>query len=297
MSDDRKAAKANSNERTPIEFPEQEQSHPGKEYKMDPEPFYDAPWYKGADKLKGKVAVITGGDSGIGRSVAILFAREGADVCIIYLESHKDAEATKKLVEKEGRKCLTIAADVQKKQLCVDACNQCVKELGRLDILVNNSAVQYEQQDILDITEEQLDKTFRTNIYGYFFMTQAAIPHMKQGSSIINSTSVTAYKGSGHLLDYSSTKGAIRTFTYGLSEQLLEKGIRVNGVAPGPIWTPFIPSTFPGDKVKTFGQQAPMNRAGQPEECAPSYVFLASHDSSYITGQVLHPNGGTIVNA
>jgi len=287
-----------NNDRTPTEFPAQKQSQDeGKEYVMDPEPYCDAPWYKGADKLKDKVALITGADSGIGRSVAILFAREGANVAITYYENLKDAEKTRALVEKEGKKCLVIKSDQKSKSDCEEVVQKVVKEYGRLDCLINNAAFQAEQDDILKISEEQLDKTFKTNIYGYFFMTQAAVPHMKPGSTIINTTSVTAYKGSGHLTDYSSTKGAIRTFTYSLSESLIEKGIRVNGVAPGPIWTPFIPSTFEPEAVKVFGQKVPMKRAGQPEECAPAYVFLASRDSSYFTGQVLHPNGGSVVNA
>jgi len=288
----------NIDERTPTEFPPQAQSQDeGKEYVMNPEPYCDAPWYKGADKLKNKVALITGGDSGIGRSVAVLFAREGADITIIYKENHKDAEKAKQLVEKEGRKCLIIAGDVTKKSFCEECVQKTISTYGKLDCLVNNAAFQEEQNDVLAITEEQLDKTFKTNIYAYFYMAQVAIPHMKPQSTIINTTSVTAYKGSGHLLDYSSTKGAIRTFTYSLSEAMIEKGIRVNGVAPGPIWTPFIPSTFDPEKVSKFGQQVPMKRAGQPEECATCYVFLASRDSAYLTGQILHPNGGTIVNA
>jgi len=286
-----------NNERTPTEFPAQAQIQTeGKEHRMDPEPYCDAPWYKGSDKLKDKVVLITGGDSGIGRSVAILFAREGANVAIVYLQNHEDAEKTKKLVEKEGRKCLTIAGDCKDKSFCEQSVQKTIKEFGKLDCLINNAAFQEEEMDFTKIEESQIEKTFRTNIFAYFFMAQAAVPQMKPGSTIINTTSVTAYKGSGHLMDYSSTKGAIRAFTYSLSESMIEKGIRVNGVAPGPIWTPFIPSTFSPDKVKIFGQKVPMKRAGQPEECAPSFVFLASHDSSYMTGQILHPNGGTVVN-
>lgn len=292
------AEQKNANERTPQTLPEQDQGevHSGKEHKMDPEPSYSAPWYKGADKLKDKVSIITGGDSGIGRSVSILYAREGCDVAIIYYESDKDAKDTKALVEKEGRKCLLIKGDVSKKSFCDEAVQKTVKEFGKLNILVNNAGVQYEKNDIKEITEKQLDETFRTNVYGYFFMVQAALPHLNEGDCIINTTSVTAYKGSDHLMDYSSTKGAERTFTYSLSQNLVEKGIRVNGVAPGPIWTPFIPSTFDADKVKEFGKNVPMKRPGQPEECSPAYVYLASRDSSYVTGQVLHVNGGTVLN-
>jgi len=280
----------------PSEFPPQGQGMPGSEHKMEPSPAYSAPWYKGSGKLMNKVALITGGDSGIGRAVAILYAREGCDICIVYYHEHRDAEETKEMVQKEGRKCICIVGDIGKKDFCNDAAERCVKELGKLDILVNNAAVQFESLSIEEITEENLDRTFRTNIYGMFFMTQACIKHLKEGSSIINTTSVTAYKGSHHLLDYSATKGAIVTFTYSLSQNLVSKQIRVNGVAPGPIWTPLIPATFDEEHVKKFGQNVPMKRAGQPEEVAPSYVFLASHDSSYITGQILHPNGGTVVH-
>jgi len=280
----------------PKEFPPQSQEMTGRQHKMEPEPAYSAPWYKGSGKLKDQVALITGGDSGIGRSVAILFAREGCDVCIVYYESHEDAEKTKALVEKEGRKCLAIAGDVTLKDFCFHSVQQCVSQLGKLDILVNNAAVQFEHENIEEIDEAHLDRTFRTNIYAMFFMTQAAMKHLKEGSSIINTTSVTSYHGNKTLLDYSSTKGAITTFTYSLSQNLASKGIRVNAVAPGPIWTPLIPASFNEEKVKEFGKSTTMGRAGQPEEVAPSYVFLAAQDSSYITGQVIHPNGGTIIN-
>jgi NAD(P)-dependent dehydrogenase (short-subunit alcohol dehydrogenase family) len=242
------------------------------------------------------VALITGGDSGIGRAVAIAFAREGADIAIVYLNEHKDAEETKRLVEKEGRRCLTIAGDVGHEQFCQDSVARTVESLGRLDILVNNAAEQHPQDSIEKITADQLERTFRTNIFSCFYMTKAAVPHLREGSAIVNTTSVTAYKGNPQLLDYSSTKGAIVAFTRSLALGLAEKGIRVNGVAPGPIWTPLIPSTFPKEKVETFGSNVPLKRVGQPEEVAPSYVFLASGDASYMTGQVLHPNGGTIVN-
>jgi len=269
---------------------------PGLEEEMKPRPQSQGTHYKPAGKLQGKAAVITGGDSGIGRAVAVLFAKEGADVAIIYLNEQSDAEETRRLVEAEGRKCLTIAGDVGSEQFCKTAVKKAVEQLGHLDILVNNAAEQHPQESIENITEQQLERTFRTNIFGYFFMVKAVVPHLKPGSAIINTTSVTAYQGSPKLLDYSSTKGAILAFTRALSQSLIEKGIRVNGVAPGPIWTPLIPSTFPPDKVANFGKDTPMKRPGQPEEVAACFVFLASDDSSYIAGQILHPNGGEVVN-
>jgi NAD(P)-dependent dehydrogenase (short-subunit alcohol dehydrogenase family) len=288
---------SNKTERTPTEFPSQEQAkHPGLEHEMKPEPAYDAPWYKGSGKLQDKVALITGGDSGIGRSVAILFAREGCDVAISYLDEHKDAQLTKSLVEKEGRKCMIIPGDISNSSHCKQMVEQVAQQFGKIDILVNNAAMQTEQENFEDITEDQLDKTFKTNIYSFFWISQAALKHMKEGSSIINTTSVNAYKGHKTLIDYTSTKGAIVAFTYALASSLVEKGIRVNGVAPGPIWTPLIPSSFDAEHVKKFGQNCPMGRAGQPEECATCYVFLASRDASYISGQVLHPNGGYIIH-
>lgn len=276
--------------------PPQQQEPPGSESKMTPKPKADDAKYKGSDKLKDKVALITGGDSGIGRAVAIAYAKEGADVAILYLNEHDDAKETKQLVEAQGRRAITIAGDIGDEAFCQQAVQQTVGELGKLDILVNNAAEQHPQESIEDITKEQLERTFRTNIFSMFFMTKAAMKHLKEGSAIINTTSVTAYQGSAQLLDYSSTKGAIVAFTRSLSQSLVEKGIRVNAVAPGPIWTPLIPSTFPPEKVESFGKQVPMQRAGQPEEVAPSYVFLASDDSSYFSGQVLHPNGGNVVN-
>jgi NAD(P)-dependent dehydrogenase (short-subunit alcohol dehydrogenase family) len=251
----------------------------------------------GSGKLDGKVAIITGGDSGIGRAVAIAFAREGADVAILYLNEHKDAEDTRKLVEAEGRRCLLIPGDVGYESICRQAVEQTVKELGKLDIVVNNAAEQHPQENIEDIDREQLERTFTTNIFGMFFLTKAAMKVLPDGAAIINTTSVTAYRGSAQLLDYSSTKGAIVGFTRALALNLAKRNIRVNAVAPGPIWTPLIPSTFPPDKVEKFGSDVPLGRPGQPEEVAPSYVFLASDESSYFTGQVLHPNGGEIVNA
>jgi NAD(P)-dependent dehydrogenase (short-subunit alcohol dehydrogenase family) len=280
-----------------LQPPQHQNQQPGIEAEMTPKPKSQDSKYRAAGKLEGKVALITGGDSGIGRSVAILYAREGADVAIVYLNEDRDAEETKRLVEAEGKRCLTIKGDIGDEQVCQQAVQQTVQELGHLDILVNNAAEQHPQESIEKISAEQLERTFRTNIFSMFFLTKAALPHLKEGSSIINTTSVTAYKGNPQLLDYSSTKGAIVAFTRSLSQSLVEKGIRVNGVAPGPIWTPLIPSTFPEEKVKNFGKQVPMQRAGQPEEVAPSYVFLASDDSSYMSGQILHPNGGEVVNA
>jgi NAD(P)-dependent dehydrogenase (short-subunit alcohol dehydrogenase family) len=265
---------------------------PGHESQLEPKPDWE-PRYPGSGRLDGKVALITGADSGIGRAVAALFAREGADVAILYLCEHDDAAKTKEIVEKEGRRAITIAGDVGDKQLCEKAVQQTVDRLGKLDILVNNAAEQHPDEDIRDITEEQLRRTFQTNIFGYFFMVQAAMPHLKEGSAIINCTSETMYKGSPQLLDYSATKGAITAFTRSLARNLVKQGIRVNGVAPGPIWTPLNP--FGGQKpedIRKFGKDTPMGRPGQPNEVAPSFLFLACEDASYMTGQVLHPDGG-----
>lgn len=242
------------------------------------------------------MALITGGDSGIGRAVAIAYAKEGAEIAIIYFNEHADAAETKRQVEEEQRRCLTIAGDIGDEQFCQNAVEQIVKELGHLDILVNNAAEQHPRKSIEQISAEQLERTFKTNIFSFFYTVKAALKHLKKGSAIINTASVTAYRGSPELLDYSATKGAIVAFTRSLSQALIEKGIRVNGVAPGPIWTPLIPSTFEADKVATFGSDVPMKRAGQPEELAPGYVFLACNDSSYMTGQILHLNGGEIIN-
>lgn len=277
--------------------PEQHQNRqPGLESEMKPKPIADDTSYRGSGKLQGKVALITGGDSGIGRAAAIAFAKEGADVAVLYLDEHKDAEETRSLVEEHRQTCLLIAGDIGDEKFCKRAVQQTVKKFKRLDIVVNNAAVQYPQDSLEDISSKQLEKTFRTNIFSYFYIAKAALPHLKKGSTIINTTSVTAYRGSPHLLDYSSTKGAIVSFTRSLSQALVDKGIRVNGVAPGPIWTPLIAATFPAEDVAKFGSDVPMGRAGEPEEVAPCYVFLASDDSSYITGQVLHPNGGEIIN-
>jgi NAD(P)-dependent dehydrogenase (short-subunit alcohol dehydrogenase family) len=269
---------------------------PGHESQLEPKPDWE-PRYKGTDRLKGKVALITGADSGIGRAVAALYAREGADVAIVYLCEHDDAAKTKQIVEKEGGKAITIAGDLGDKRFCERAVAETVQQLGRLDILVNNAGEQHPDKDIRDITEEQLKRTFQTNIFSMFYLTQAARPHLKAGSAIINCTSVTMYKGSKELLDYSATKGAITAFTRSLSENLVKDGIRVNAVAPGPIWTPLNPfGGSPPEKVAHFGEKTPMGRPGQPNEVAPAFLFLACEDSSYMSGQVLHPNGGTIVN-
>ncbi|MFL5193035.1 MAG: SDR family oxidoreductase [Microvirga sp.] len=271
--------------------PQVQDQQPGRETEMNPRPDYE-PRYPGSGRLNGKVALITGGDSGIGRAAAVLFAREGADLAILYLNEGEDAQETKRLIEREGRSCLTIAGDVGDPDFCRSAVDQAIQRFGKLDVLVNNAAEQHPKKDIGEITPDQIDRTFRTNIFGYFYMVQAAMPHLKKGSAIINTTSVTAYRGSGDLLDYSATKGAIVAFTRSLAQKLASEGIRVNGVAPGPIWTPLIPSTFPPEKVKQFGANTPMKRPGHPNEVAPSYLFLACEDASYITGSVLHPNGG-----
>jgi len=277
-------------------MPPQQQPEPGKEDEMTPRPEFRGEDYKAAGKLQDKVAIITGGDSGIGRSVAVLFAREGADVVILYLDQYQDADETRRVVEQQGRRCLTFAGDVADQDICRKVVDETVATFGRLDILVNNAAEQHPQKRFEDVTQQQWEKTFRTNVFGMFQMTQAALPHLGKGASIINTTSVTAYKGNPMLIDYSSTKGAIVGFTRALSMSLVERGIRVNGVAPGPIWTPLIPSTFDADKVAEFGANVPLKRPGQPEEVAPAYVYLASSDSSYVTGQVIHVNGGTVVN-
>lgn len=272
-----------------------EDALPGHESELEPKPDW-RPRYPGSGRLAGKVAIVTGADSGIGRAVAALYAREGADVAIVYLCEHDDAEKTAAIVREEGRRALTIAADLGSKQACQEVVDKVVAAFGRIDILVNNAGEQHQDKKIEDISEEQLRRTFQTNIFAMFFLVQSARPHLKQGAAIINCTSVTMYKGSGSLLDYASTKGAITAFTRSLSENLIEHGIRVNAVAPGPIWTPLNP--FGGadeEKVKHFGEGTPMGRAGQPNEVAPSFLFLACEDSSYMSGQVLHPNGGTVV--
>lgn len=279
----------------PTSFPQQTQSQPGDEHKMNPEPEFIRKGYKGSGKLKGKTALVTGGDSGIGRSAAIHFAYEGADVAILYYDEHKDAEETKKRIEEQGQKCLLISGDIKNEDFCREAVEKTVKELGAVNILVNNAAVQFPQTDFKDITGKQVRETFDTNIISFFYITREVLKYMQEGDSVINTTSVTAYRGSHHLIDYSSTKGAIVSFTRSLSAMLAEKGIRVNGIAPGPIWTPLIPATFDAEEVAKFGQDTPMKRAGQPSEVGPAYVFLASEDASYITGQIIHINGGEVV--
>lgn len=270
--------------------------NPGIEAQMPTAPKSEGDRYVSSNKLKNKVALITGGDSGIGRAVAITFAKEGADVAIIYLNEHEDAEQTKRLVEETGRRCLTLPGDIGYESFCQQSVQAVVETFGKLDILVNNAAEQHPQENIEDISAEQLERTFRTNIFSMFYLTKAAVPHMPHGSAIVNSTSVTAYHGNSVLLDYSSSKGAIVSFTRSLSHALIKRGIRVNGVAPGPVWTPLITSTFPDETLDRFGAQVPMERAAQPYEIAPSYLFLVSEDSSYMSGQILHPNGGDIVN-
>jgi NAD(P)-dependent dehydrogenase (short-subunit alcohol dehydrogenase family) len=279
-------------------MPSQKQAKPGLEHKMEPRPRYQAPLYKGADKLKGKVALITGGDSGIGRAVAVLFAREGADVAIIYLpDEQSDADETRHAVQKEGRRCLHIPGDVTSSQFCRDAVERTVKEFGKLDILVNNAAFQESHDSIDEVSEEQFEHTFRTNIFGYFYMAKAALQHLHEGGVIINTGSITGLQGNKHLIDYASTKGAIHAFTKSLAQNLVERKIRVNCVAPGPIWTPFIPQDQGKDTAK-HGAGTPMGRPGQPEEVAPAYVFFASEaDSSYVTGEVLTLLGGQVTAA
>jgi NAD(P)-dependent dehydrogenase (short-subunit alcohol dehydrogenase family) len=277
--------------------PPKQYQHSDIQQEMPQQPQTERRSYQGSGKLRGKVALITGGDSGIGQAVAILFAKEGADIAIVYLDEHQDAEQTKQKVEQEDRRCLTISGDVGDEAFCQQVVEQVVQQFGHLDILVNNAAEQHTQTSIEEITAEQLERTFRTNIFSMFFLSKAALKHLHEGSAIVNTTSVAAYKGNPTLLDYASTKGAIVSFTRSLSQALVQQGIHVNAVAPGPIWTPLIPATMPEEQVKQFGQEAPMQRAGQPVEVATSYVFLASDDSSYMTGQVLHVNGGIIVNS
>jgi NAD(P)-dependent dehydrogenase (short-subunit alcohol dehydrogenase family) len=277
----------------PVHFPKQHLKKPGSEEELQLAPMYDAPYYKGSEKLLDKVALITGGDSGIGRSVAVLYAREGADVAVAYLNEHADAAETKRAVEAEGRRCLTLAGDVADPKFCDSAVKATLKEFGRLDILVNNAAFQEHAQEITDLTDEHFDRTIKTNLYGYFYMARAAVPHMKPGSSILNTGSVTGIQGSKNLLDYSMTKGGIQAFTRSLSSSLIPKGIRVNCVAPGPVWTPLNPADRDAESVAKFGTQSAMKRAAQPEEIAPAYVFLAAPScASYITGEILPIVGG-----
>lgn len=280
----------------PESVPPQHQSRqPGHEAPMTPKPQDEMRDYRPGGKLTGKRALVTGGDSGIGRAVAIGFAKEGADLAIAYLEEHDDAAHTKQIIEATGRRCLLLPGDLSKEAVCEEMVERAVRELGGLDILVNNIAVQFPQETLEDISADQLRRTFETNIFSMFYVTKASLRHLKEGAAIVNSTSITAYRGSGHLMDYASTKAAIVGFTRSLASNLADKGIRVNGVAPGPVWTPLIPSSFDEEHVGEFGQSAPLGRPGQPDEIAPSYIFLASNDSCYMTGQVLHPNGGTII--
>jgi NAD(P)-dependent dehydrogenase (short-subunit alcohol dehydrogenase family) len=284
-------------EQKPTDLPAETQDYqPGDESAMPLKPEYINLDYKASGKLQGKVALITGGDSGIGRAISVHYAREGADVAIVYLDEDQDAKDTKQLVEQEGHRCLLLKGDIKNSSFCKEAVEKTVAEYGKLNILVNNAAVQFPTEDFQSIDDEQLEVTFQTNIFAHFRFASAALDHLQEGDTIINTTSVTAYRSSPHLIDYSSTKGAIVTFTRSLAKNLAEKKIRVNGVAPGPVWTPLIVSTFDKEKIKTFGKDVPLGRAGQPSEIAPAYVFLASEDSSYITGQIIHVNGGEVVN-
>ena len=288
----------NKEEAFPTSFPPQHQCRqPGIEWEMRPRPVFEDPCYTGSCKLKGKTALITGGDSGIGRAAAIAFAKEGANLAIVYLNENEDAKETKKRIEELGRECILLCGDIRRESVCRQMVESTVSEMGSLDILVNNAGVQFPQNSIEDITEEQLGTTFQVNLFPMFFFVKAALPHMKRGDCIINTASVTAYEGEADLIDYSATKGAIVAFTRSLSLSLADRGIRVNAVAPGPIWTPLIVSSFRAEKVAVFGQDVPMKRAGQPCELAPAYVYLASGDSSYVTGQVIHVNGGTITGS
>lgn len=275
----------------------QHQQKPGIEQKMDPRPIFDNPLKPGSNKLKGKIAFISGGDSGIGKAVAILFAKEGADIAIAYLNEHVDAKETKRIIETQYKqKCILIPGDLSLEKHCISTIRKVLQEYGRIDILVNNAAIHYENEDLSELTTAELRHTFETNIFSFFWITKAALKGMEEGSCIINTSSVTAYRGSAALMDYAATKGAIVSFTRSLASNLVKKGIRVNGVAPGPIWTPLIPSTMPAKKTAQHGSDAPMQRAGEPVEVAPCYLFLACEDSAYMTGQFLHPNGGEIVN-
>ncbi|MED3550626.1 SDR family oxidoreductase [Cytobacillus praedii] len=282
----------------PIAFPPQhQQTQPGLEYLMVPKPISENPSYKGSGKLKGKVAIITGGDSGIGRAVSYAFAKEGAKVVIVYLNEHKDAKETEQRIKELGGECLLISGDLKEEKMSQQVVQQTLQAFGRIDILINNHAIQYVRKSILEITKEQLEQTFQTNIFSFFYLTKAVLPHLKAGSSIINTASITAYEGHKKLIDYSATKGAIVAFTRSLSLSLEKQQIRVNAVAPGPIWTPLIPATFSEKEVMKFGLEIPMKRAGQPFELAPAYVYLASEDSSYVSGQVIHVNGGAMVSS
>lgn len=276
--------------------PQHQDQQPGKETEMRPSPDSSMSSYVGSGKLQGQAALITGGDSGIGRAVAVAFAKEGADIAIVYLNEDTDAEHTRQLIMATGRRCMLIKGDVGNEAFCGDAIKRVSAEFGRLDVLVNNAAEQHPQDCISKISSEQIEKTFRTNIFSMFYLVKAALPHLEGNGRIVNTASITAYRGSPHLLDYASTKGAIVAFTRSLAQALLKRGIRVNAVAPGPIWTPLIPASFPEDKVESFGSDVPMGRVGQPDEVAPAFVYLASGDSTYVAGQVLHVNGGVVIN-
>jgi NAD(P)-dependent dehydrogenase (short-subunit alcohol dehydrogenase family) len=276
--------------------PQHQRRQPGRESAMRPRPEATNDSSRPSGRLLGRVAIISGGDSGIGRAVAVAFAREGADVTVAYLDEHDDAKETAEMVRATGRRCLLLAGDIGSEPFCRRVVANTIRKLKRLDIVVNNAAEQHPAKSLADISRDQLERTFRTNIFSYFFLAKAALPHLRKGAAIINTTSVTAYRGSAGLVDYAATKGAIVAFTRSLAMQLVERGIRVNGVAPGPVWTPLIPSTFPAKKVASFGSDVPMARAGEPAEIAPAFVFLASDEASYFTGQVLHPNGGEVIN-
>ncbi len=278
-------------------FPPQHQDkQPGLQTEMNPQPVFEDPNYQGNGKLAGKVALITGGDSGIGRAVAILYAKEGADIVIVYLDEHDDANSAKERIEQLGRKCLIFAGDIGTEEFCQQVVMQTIERFNKIDILVNNAGEQHPQNSLLDITAQQLERTFKTNVFGQFFLTKAVLPHLESGAVIINTTSITAYEGNDRLIDYSASKGAVVSFTRSMSESLSKQGIRVNGVAPGPIWTPLIPASFTAEEVKVFGSTTPMQRAGQPVEVAPVYLFLACSQSTYVSGQILHVNGGTVIN-
>lgn len=284
------------NLKTPITFPAQHQDfQPGMEYQMNPLPIFEDPNYIPSNKLKDKTVIISGGDSGIGRAVSVLFAKEGANIVISYLNEHQDAENTKKIIEGLGRKCILISGDLRDENLSQYIVDETLNNFGKIDILINNCGVQFPQNSILDISSAQLRDTFETNIYTFFYLTKAVLPHLKANSSIINTTSITAFAGKKNLIDYSATKGAILVFTKSLALSLADQKIRVNAVAPGPIWTPLIPSSFSAQEVEIFGTETPLKRAGQPFELAPAYLYLASDDSRYVTGQIIHVNGGTIV--
>ncbi len=275
--------------------PQKQNKQPGLESLMNPKPIYDNANYKGSNRLSNKTALITGGDSGIGKAVAVAYAKEGADIAIVYFDEHEDAKETQKIIQEKGRKCVLISGDIGDESFCIKAIENVIKELGKLDILINNAGVQYPQNSIEDITSEQLEKTFRTNVFGMFYMTKAAMPYLKDGSIIINTSSITAYKGNKTLIDYSSTKGAVTSFTRSMALSLASRKIRVNSVAPGPIWTPLIPSSFNEKEVGEFGTDTEMGRPGQPVEVAEAYVFLASDGSSFTSGETIHINGGKLV--